>query len=275
MLKIQETLTTLHLWHLTSLDAPTVAVVWTLAFAWSAHLFLPNWLPVVIGLAAWSAYIGDRLLDARNARTPLRARHLFHWKHRRIFLPIAVAAAITGLAMVLHSMPAAARGRNSILAAAALVYFTSVHSPWRVARPGLRVRLPKELLVGVIFTLACATPTWSRIPGQRVGIVLPILVFTALAWLNCHAIEAWESKAGTQSPAIFHLATMLASAAVLCATSAATLHDPRQAMLLASAALSAALLALLDYRRQALTPVTLRAAADLVLLIPAALLAIR
>ncbi len=40
-------------------------------------------------------------------------------------------------------------------------------------------------------------------------------------------------------------------------------------------ALIAALLALLDHYRHALKPVTLRAAADLVLLVPAALLAIR
>ncbi|WP_263350852.1 hypothetical protein [Acidicapsa acidisoli] len=265
----------LHLWHLTSLDAPTVAVVWTLAFAWAAHLRLPIWLPVVIALAAWSAYIGDRLLDARNARTPLRARHLFHWEHRRIFLPIAVAAALIGLALVLHSMPSSARGRNSFLAAAALVYFTSVHSPWRVARPKLGLRLPKEFLVGVIFTLACATPTWARIPGHRLSLYAPIVIFIALAWLNCHAIEAWESDTAVQRAPIVRLAAILAVSAALIAIVAASLHDPRSAALLAAATLSAAMLAMLDRYRLALAPVTLRAAADLVLLVPAALLAIR
>src|SRR5271156_1049832 len=97
------------LWHLTSLDAPTVAVVWTLAFAWAARVHLPIWLPIVLALAAWSFYIGDRLLDARNARTPLRERHHFHWRHRRIFLPLAVTSAILGMLLVLHSMPIPAR----------------------------------------------------------------------------------------------------------------------------------------------------------------------
>jgi hypothetical protein len=271
----QKILTSLHFWHLTSLDAPTVAVVWTLAFAWSAHLRLPVWLPVVIALAAWSAYIGDRLLDARNARTPLRARHLFHWEHRRIFVPIAVAAALIGLGLVLYSMPASARERNSFLAAAALVYFTSVHSPWRIARPKLRLRLPKEFLVGVIFTLACATPTWARIPGHRLSLFVPIVIFTALAWLNCHAIEAWESETEMRPAAIVRPAAVLAVSAALLAIITASPHDPRPAALLVTAALSAAMLALLDRYRQALAPVTLRAAADLVLLVPAALLAIR
>jgi hypothetical protein len=268
-----EILSPLHLWHLTSLDAPTVAVVWTLAFAWAVRLLLPMWLPAVLALAAWSAYIGDRLLDARSARTPLRARHLFHWKHRRIFLPLAVAAAVTGLTLILRSMPVAARGRNSLLAAAALVYFTSVHSPWRATRSTLR--LPKELFVGIIFTVVCVTPTWARIPGQRLSLVLPILVFTALAWLNCHAIETWESQGGRKSGAIFRLAAILAALASLSALVEASQYDFHQSALLTAAALSAGLLAVLDNRRQAMTAVTLRAAADLVLLVPAALLAIR
>jgi hypothetical protein len=264
----------LRLWHLTSLDAPTVAIVWMLAFAWSVHIHLPLWLPGVLALAAWSAYIGDRLLDARNARGPLRARHHFHWKHRRVFLPIALSAAVAGLSLVLRSMPATARERNSFLAAAALVYFTSVHSPWRVSSPKLRLRIPKELLVGVLFTLACATPVWARIPSQRLSLLLPIFTFIALAWLNCHAIEIWESRTRTQSAEVFRLGTALAAVAMLFAA-IASLYSPRQAALLAAAALSAALLAFLDRRRPDLTPLTLRAAADLVLLVPVALLAIR
>jgi hypothetical protein len=268
----------LRLWHLTSLDAPTVAVVWTLSFAWAAHIHLPLWLPAVLALAAWSAYIGDRLLDARNARGPLRARHHFHWRHRRIFFPIALAAAVAGLSLVLHSMPVAARERNSFLAAAALAYFISVHSPWRVSSSKLRFRIPKELLVGVLFTLACAVPTWARIPGQRLSLLLPVLTFTALAWLNCHAIETWESQARGKSITVFRLAITLTAVAALFAVIAIVhnpVSNPRQAALLTAAAISAALLAFLDRRRHALMPIALRAAADFVLLVPVALLAIR
>jgi hypothetical protein len=264
----------LRLWHLTSLDAPTVAVVWTLAFAWTAHIRLPLWPPIVLALTAWSIYVGDRLLDARNARTPLRERHSYHWKHRRILIPIALVAAAIATVVALHSMPLAARARNSILVAAALAYFTSVHSPWRPSLP--KVRFPKELLVGIIFTLACATPTWVHAPAHRLGLLLLIFVFTALAWLNCHAIEAWESQ--IESPKrkptqIFQLAVLLTAAALLAAAIATILHHPRPAALLATAALSAVLLALLDQRRHNLTPIALRAAADLVLLTPLALLA--
>lgn len=247
-------------------------MVWTLAFAWVAHIRLPAWPVAVVALTAWSVYIGDRLLDVRNARTPLRPRHHFHWKHRRIFLPIALAAAIAAIALVVHFMSYVARERNSVLAAAALAYFTSVHSPWRVPHTKPWLRFPKELLVGVLFTLACATPTLTRITSVRMTapVLAPfpaILIFIALAWLNCHSIESWESHC---SPvyAVLRPAAALFAVALLASANAALRHDPRNAALLAAAATSVALLALLDRHRHALDPVALRACADLVLLTP-------
>lgn len=295
------------LWHLTSLDAPTVAVTWTLAFAAAFQIHLPIWLPITLALAAWSAYIADRLLDAHRAHLPstgiaatcslfpsgvpserslltgvavpyslsLRPRHHFHWKHRRLFIPLALASGLAALTLVLINMPLAARERNSVLAAAALAYFTSVHNPWRLPSPTFRLRLPKELLVALIFTLACAIPTLTRIspriPIHRPELLIPILAFISLAWLNCQAIETWESTPPARNP-IFPLATALTASTALVATIFLAGHQTRMAALLAAAATSAALLALLDRHRHRLTPTTLRAVADLVLLTPLALL---
>jgi len=272
------------LWHLTSLDAPTVAVTWTLAFGWVADIRLPLWVSTVLALAAWTVYIADRLLDARSSTSPLRQRHLFHWKHRRIFAPLAVAATTIAGVLILHSMPEAARARNSVLAAAALVYFASVHGPWRLPRPanslrvrwGMPFRIPKELLVGVLFTLACATPTWTRVPGHRLELVAPILCFIALAWLNCHAIESWESQNSSPRPrelSLFHLAVSLAGITLLAAAAALMLHLFRASAMLVAASVSSALLACLDRTQHRLTPIALRALADLVLLTPLMLLA--
>lgn len=54
-----------RLWHLSSLDAPTVAIVWSLAFAWTANVRLPWWVLVLLPLGVWTVYVADRLLDAR------------------------------------------------------------------------------------------------------------------------------------------------------------------------------------------------------------------
>lgn len=271
----------LRLWHLTSLDAPTVAVTWCVAFAWAAHIALPLWLPTVLALAAWSFYIADRLLDARaslaakpnfhlpsSSLSQLRPRHYFHWRRRRIFLPIAVVAAVTATGLVLHSMPTAARARNSMLALAAMAYFTSVHSPRRLRPPHLR--LPKELLVGILFTLSCTLPVWTR-TAHRELLAAPILVYAALAWLNCLAIETWES--GHRSAAfIARATTTLGVVAFSSSAVCATLHQTRPPLLLGAASVSATLLALLDRHRDKFAPTTLRAAADLVLLTPLPLL---
>ncbi len=263
----------LRLWHLASLDAPTVAAVWALAFAWAAGVRLPPWVPILVALATWSVYIGDRLLDARAALRSgnlhrLRARHFFHWRHRRILAPLAVAAASAAAAIVFVLMPAVLRERNSLLAAAALAYFSGVHSR-RPPPPWLAPLLSKEFLVGALFTAGCALPALSRLhrlPGhgaRLAPLLAAVAFFAALAWLNCHAIERWESGGISRIPA----ASLLGLAGLLLAAVFLPTH-PRLAALLAAGAASALLLALLHRLRHRLTPLALRAAADLVLLTP-------
>jgi len=262
----------LRLWHLASLDAPSVALVWSLAFAWVARVRLPWWVPVLLMLAVWAVYVADRLLDARaglrSARlNSLRDRHLFHWRHRRMLLPLAIAAASAAAWLVFVFMPAGALERNSLLAVASLVYFTRVHTGSRLSLP-----VSKELLVGLLFTAGCALPAWSRAAIPRHTLFLPLLFpvvfFTLLAWLNCHAIDRWEAYPDSASRLpIFSLASLVALAGLLLSVFLFP-TQPRSAALFAAGAAAALLLSLLDHLRNRLTPVTLRAAADLVLLTP-------
>jgi hypothetical protein len=264
----------LRLWHLASLDAPTVAAVWTLGFGWAVGVRLPHWVPLLLALTAWAVYIADRLLDARtHLRTAphrLRERHFFHWRNRRVFFPLGAAAACAAAWLVLTRMSSGIRARDSVLCAAALVYFTGVHSG-RIRRRLPALLVSKELLVGVIFTAACALPAWYH--GQFAGtrspewpLLGPVLLFALLAWLNCHLIEHWETN--TQRLNGPHPAVALALAGAVLALSLAAVQQPAAAALASCGAASALLLALLDRLRSHLTPVALRAAADLVLLTP-------
>jgi len=270
----------LRFWHLASFDAPTVAVVWTLAFAWAGHVRLPVWIPVLLALTAWAVYIADRLLDAHAAQRisnlqGLRERHLFHHRHRRLLAPLAVAAACGAACIVFTLMPAPVRERDSVLGAAALAYFTGVHSSrgfsWQNLWGNSRV-FRKELLVGVLFTAACALPALSRAAAQGWMAVWPLFAaavfYALLAWLNCHAIDRWESERPASKSRISTRACILAIAGLLVACNL----QPRPAALIAAGAGSALLLALLDHLRGRLTPLALRAGADLVLLTPLAFL---
>ena len=275
----------LRIWHLASLDAPTVAVVWTLGFAWAAHLRLPAWAPAVLALGAWAVYIGDRLLDARAGMcTPpkhqLRDRHYFHWRHRWILGPLAILAAAVSLWIVATRAPAVARVPDSAVAAATLAYFSSVHSRRRL--PGRAARLPhtfisRAALIGVLFTTACLLPVWSQAAlrqthglGERL-LLIPALFFAALGWLNCHAIAQWESNPEAHSKHVQPIASLVGVVGVCLALFLAW-SEPRSAALIAAGTGSALLFALLDQFRYRLTPLTLRAGADLVLLTPALLL---
>ena len=283
------------LWHLASLDAPTVAVVWALAFAWAGGIQLPFWVPLLLALVTWSVYVCDRLADARaalhSACAPLRnaavhalrERHLFHWRHRRILIPLAVAAVCASAAIVFAFMPPMARERSSVLAAAAFAYFSSVHFTHgeRGAIPNLLRRIfTKELLVGLLFTIGCMLPAWPRLhaaPPVHASLWqfwIPGVYFSALAWLNCRSIARWESRQiDRSSPSAearsvrFPAVASLAFAGVSLAILAGPLN-PRAAELVATGALSALLLALLDRFRLRFSALALRAAADLVLLTP-------
>lgn len=263
----------LALWHLASFDAPTVAVVWSLAFAWTAEIRLPVWLPLLLALGTWAVYIGDRLLDARSALRAgnldtLRERHFFHWRHRRTLLPLAIAAAVAAAAIIFTLMPIVNRERGSILGLAALAYFSEVHLP---RRPRWLAHLfTKELLVGFIFTAGCALPTLTRFQAGTSHTVIAILVvyFAAIGWLNCYAIAHWESA---PARSIRSHALAIAGLGVILALAGASV-SPRPAALLLTGSLSALLLAFLDRARFRMTPLTLRAAADLVLLTPLFLL---
>lgn len=264
----------LRLWHLASFDAPTVAVVWSLAFAWVAHVRLPVWVPVLLSLAVWTVYVGDRLLDARAGLRAaslhrLRERHLFHWSHRRVLLPLAVAAASAAW-VIFVMIPAGVRERDSLLAAASLVYFTGVHSGRKRS-----VLLSKEFLVGILFTAGCALPAWSRTALPYAWfwpLLIPVVYFALLAWLNCYAIERWETDADSTSRRSVWLLGLFVAIAGAVTSAALLVSQSRSAALLVCGAVAAFLLALLDRFRNRLSPVALRTAADLVLLTPALLI---
>jgi hypothetical protein len=263
----------LRWWHLASLDAPTVAVLWSLSFARTARVNLPFWVPVLVALGTWCVYVGDRVLDARRALDSgklesLRERHFFHWRHRRVMIPLSACAALAAAAIIVRQMPATVREHDSVLALAALAYFSGVHAPG-ARRPKWLSRLQsKELAVGVLFTAGCALPTLTRlhaVPGGGVSAILLAMGFyAALAWLNCAAIDRWESG---DSSRVALPAGLIAAGAGLLALACAW-FDPRLSLLCAACAGSALLLAWLDRQRGRLTPLALRCAADLVLLTP-------
>ncbi len=289
---------TLALWHLASFDAPSVAVAWSLGFAWVARVQLAWQIPLVLALTTWWIYLSDRLLDARaglrlHAHEPLRERHYFHWRHRRLFAPLAAASACICVIIALVFLPPIVRERGSMLAVASFAYFSGVHANHPAHGTSAFVRatplVNKELLVGLLFAAGCILPAWSAFAGSATTVPsmwllwIPCAYFAALVWLNCWCIARWEfSNAQSAAPqgeapvarAFFATATtafLLALAGLLLAVLVPA-PEIRSSQLLSAGAVSAILLALLDLVRPRITPLALRVGADLVMLTPLILL---
>ena len=124
-------------------------------------------------------------------------------------------------------------------------------------RPPVNDQQRKELAVAVLFALGASLAAWSRL--ETAADVLTVLLFFCLCWINCIAIEQWESGEGR-----WHVG---AAAALVGLAALVLLH--RQRPVLASAESASALaFVLLDRSRLRFSPDALRVLADAALLSP-------
>lgn len=284
----------LALWHLLSLDAPTVAALWTWFIGRAAGVHLPVASPLAMALAVWILYAADRLLDSRaldfvggvpvrsGAMAEFEARHYFHHRHRGSFV-VGIALASTALGGLLPLLDNAALRLYLVEGTLLIAWFLVVHAT-RSAH-----RLPKEIAVGVFFSAAVFVPTVARNPAMRIALALPALLLGVLCGLNCLFIYAWE-HAGTWSDrnggATPHPTTRfalqrlsaIATTEIVSAVALATFSEGAPRLIAVACALSSAMLLWLHQNRGqcsqgGLARIHLRAAADLVLLTPALALA--
>ncbi len=283
----------LALWHLLSLDAPTVAALWTWFVARASGIILPPTSILAMAVAVWMLYAADRLLDARlldtapppHQRDPqqtaeLEHRHRFHHRHRPAFL-LGILGATVALALLIpHLHPEAIR-LYLVLGTLLAGYFILIHAT------GSAHRLPKEIAVGLFFSAAIFIPTVARAPHLQAVLAPAATLFALLCTLNCLFIYTWEHAPGPTSTthpatrlALRHLQTItwlsVAANIALALLPYVTALDPSShratSTLLIACATSGVLLLALHHRRRHLTPTILRAAADLALLTPVLLL---
>ncbi len=264
----------LERWHLLSLDAPTIAALWTWFIASANHIQLPFASILFMAVTVWMLYVADRLMDSRflsfdpTKNLDLEARHYFHYRHRSAFLSAIIVAAIA-LAALLPHLETKALHLYLVLGSLIIGYFIVIHTT-RSAH-----RLPKEIVVGIFFAAATFIPTITRRPNLRLPLFPFALLFAILCSLNCLFIYVWEHDDSLNSNPPHRITSLalryLPSLAVLLTLSGAAmaLFGQRAPWPIPYAiALSAALLLLLHNHRFAIAPVTLRASADLALTTP-------
>ncbi len=189
-------------WHLLSLDAPTVAVFWCWFFASVCGLTLP-WVALsTLALGTWCVYVADRLLDGwRSTDTvTLRDRHWFYLRHRKPFVVAWIIAAVPLAYLIFFRVSRVVRTDDIVLCLIGIAYFLLIHGRFSENSATRRLPgwLPKELMVGFLFAIATAVPTWSRLTGDRGLLAAAIFTFGAACWLNCVAIQTWEDAEASQ-----------------------------------------------------------------------------
>jgi hypothetical protein len=258
-------------WHLLSLDAPTVAALWSWFFVRAMHLHLSLLQSMLLPLGTWLLYVADRILDGlrQSHRALLRERHHFHARHRIAFLWAASLLAVLLAWSVLTRMRPEAIRDDLWIGVFALLYLLAVHG-------GVR-RLPKELAVAILFAAATAVPAWSRLSaagGLGKGQLAPAIIFFALlCWINCVGIEKWEggNLYATTRWASLHLRSIVTMIALFSLIAALLAPTRGLAMLYLAPLISSALLFALDAHSSQLSPLHQRIAADAALLTPLAL----
>lgn len=266
----------LILWHLLSLDAPTVATLWTWFVARTIPLRLPVAALLAMFFAVWMLYAADRLLDAATSiPAELEARHRFHHRYSKTFITGVLIASIA-LAILLPRLETRAIHLYLILGGLLTGYFILIHAIPLAASKMTSPRLPKEIAVGIFFSAATFIPTVARRPDLRLTLLGPALLFAALCSLNCLFIYAWEhpnphpgqpAHASTRL-ALDHLSGITASIVVAAAILLYLTRHNQQWPIPLACALSTVLLSLLHHQRRSIAPIALRAAADLALLTP-------
>jgi hypothetical protein len=235
-----------------------VAVLWQVLFVRclrteaDARLSLGrDLLPAVLLVAAvWLIYTADRVLDAWRG-VDHRPRHEFYRRHWRAVLPVWMAVlGITGWLAWTTLVPAVFV-RGLWLLGAVIVYLAAVH-----ALP-VRLAAMKEAMVAVLFALGATLAAWNQV--RTLADILTVVIFSLLCWMNCAAIEHWES--GSRRWSVGVLAACVGLAAMLC------LHQQRPILGAAETA-SAFGFVLLDRSRMRLSADALRVLADVALLSP-------
>jgi hypothetical protein len=279
-------------WHLLSLDAPTVAGLWSWFFARAMHLRVPMITALLLAAATWLFYVADRILDGlRTGYTELRERHIFHARHRRSFILAAIVLAGPLLWLVLTRMDPRAIWEELLLAFLALLYLLFVHAGNGSGSLGRPRWLPKEFAVGILFAAATAVPAWSRLNVYpdlvKARLAQAVVLFAVLCWINCVAIEKWE--AGNRMPlgtyrgptahastrwAGAHLQSLVSLIGVFFIIAAGLAPTSNLTAVYLAGLFSSCLFLALDTRRSLFSPLFLRIAADAALLTPVAFLPI-
>ena len=197
---------------LLSLDAVAVAVTWQAMLVVSFLNRWPVWSEsLALGSTVWLIYVADRLLDGSrlDISRPHTLRHRFYHDHAKLLIAGWVIV-LTVVSMVVFTQLSFDLIRwGLLLAAAVLIYGAGVHFVPTSRRDDVemlgkqtsktsnrRSRVPKEVQVGLLFSLGVSLVVWPETydAWSQIQLVLTTLVAAILFTTNCFLVSYWEQE---------------------------------------------------------------------------------
>ncbi len=142
-----------------SLEAPVVAVLWSLLFSRSLHIQLAWTTFGVLGLTVWVIYLADHVFDARIALRQFSepARKEYFRRHPSLTLCLLIGALVTTVSLAFGCLDRELLRFGSMGSLAVALYLASVQ-----LRPVLVRRFwPREAMVSALFVWGVCLPLWA------------------------------------------------------------------------------------------------------------------
>lgn len=178
------------LWpNILSLDAPLIALAWQ--ELWAQCLVVEiSWMHrVMLALATWLAYSGDRLLDARRLKGPTESpRHKFSHKHYLLLTKVWFIGLVTVITLGLQ-LSVLEIINGLILLVVVASYFLIHHWQYTRAFAGSA----KEITAGTVFSVGTVFFVMT-VSALTSALLLCFASWVGLCVMNCLAIACWDRQ---------------------------------------------------------------------------------
>ena len=235
----------------------------------------------------WAIYVLDRIGDARNRDPEIRERHRFHWRYRKILVPLVILVVMGCILGFVVGVPTAILYYwpygipNSLPAVAEAVFTHGFFVLFLTACFFVVSQSQGRSMESLVFKNSIAALTFAF--GTAIGahfytgngllsmlISFEALGFAFLCLMNLNAIDLWEreEKAGEDYASRDYLLSLpLLVIGFLSLLAASFWHEYRKPFYYSMLVASASLL-MLDHFRTRFSARLLRVLADVALLMP-------
>ncbi len=180
-----------------SLDAPLVGIIWLGCFSSIYSISIEFHHYIALFCVAWLAYAGDRILDSLRFHSVSHKlpRHQFATIYFKPLVCVWASVAIFSMLYIFSTLT-----MTEIICGFSLLGLLAIYFMGCFYFPGLlRGVVPRELIVGVFFSLAAHFFVLIQLSHWGFYTIWTFLCFLILCSLNCLSISRWEYFSDEQS----------------------------------------------------------------------------